>query len=393
MNIKLEDINILGVPLDTEDRDVNWVFNYNEEMYRLVINSDVQNKRWSQSQEFAKSLIFQKLMEKKLVPKYELTEHKLEQYENGDIYRIKDFVYCLPNHCRTLSQKLDCIKLVCKIFQLLEEEQSEFILADPHTNQIGFNYWEPQYIDIGSFSPINRENAKENAVNHFSEHMLKEFGLTYKRNWNELIADSEKVELSIPKFFWSDYGDGVDQREKDIVLPWIESKEEEIKTIVDVGSNAGGFAKLFASLRYGVVAIEEDEYSLNKLYKNSNGKNIFCAKINVLENLLNDWWSSWENLIKSDLVFCSSITHHLYKAGMNFKQQANLWSKLGTKFAIIEMIDKTDIHVKQWDLDNEYTQHQFLLALKADWELLKIKASPTQGRCWYFFRKRDLTNG
>ena len=75
------------------ERDVNWVFRYNNSLYRLIINSDIQQGRWKHIQEFMKGPEIKELMERKYIPRYEITDLKLEGYESGDIYKIIDEAY------------------------------------------------------------------------------------------------------------------------------------------------------------------------------------------------------------------------------------------------------------------------------------------------------------
>jgi hypothetical protein len=142
---------------------------------------------------------------------------------------------------------------------------------------------------------------------------------------------------------------------------------------------------------YGVVSIDNEEFSLNELYKNSRGNRIFCAKIDVVGSRDNaEWWERWDKVVASDVVFCSSITHHLYKSGMDWYKQAELWRDIGKKYLIVEMIDSTDKFVKEWNMGGDYTKEKFLQVLEKDWWLLDTKPSDTVGRQWYFLKKGGI---
>ena len=153
-----------------ENSDPNFVFIYQDLMYRLIINSDKEHGRWGKIQEFCKSKVFNYLQVRGLIPVYTLTDFKLEGYEQGDIYRIIDIAFIPGPTQMTPSQRLDCLRIVCKIQIALEDYESSFSLTDVHYAQFGFLWSKPIYIDTGSFS------ERSNMLDEHLKPMLDEFG-------------------------------------------------------------------------------------------------------------------------------------------------------------------------------------------------------------------------
>ena len=185
-----------------EDSDPNFVFIYQDLMYRLIINSDKEYGRWEKIQEFCKSKVFNALQIRGLIPVFAPTHFKLEGYEQGDIYRIIDIAFIPGPTQMTPSQRLDCLRIVCKIQIALEDYESSFSLTDVHYAQFGFLWSKPIYIDTGSFS------ERSNMLDEHLKPMLDEFGLAFGGDWEKLLHDIYHVKVEIPKGEWSNYDNG-----------------------------------------------------------------------------------------------------------------------------------------------------------------------------------------
>jgi SAM-dependent methyltransferase len=381
--IPFKEIEVLGNPLDTENRDVNFVFKHKGLLFRLIINSCVEENRWFGIKEFVKGKEFGELMRRKYIPRHEITSLKLEGYLDGDIYRILDEVFCFSDEHRTIGQKLDCLKLICNIQILLEEIGSGYCLTDVHHLQFGFNYSFPVYIDIGSFC----ENRKVGMlVEHFNK-MLFPFGLKFDGDWGRLLTEIENYQITLGKGEWGEYTNTALFEECTMAHDFVKEKAHN-KTFMDVGCNTGGAAKFFNNRGYNVIAIDYEEYALNMLYKDSAGRKVFCLKADLTEN-----YDLRKKEISADVVFCSSVTHHLCRKGFYFDKQAALWNIFCKKFLIVEYIDVIDFHVSQWtEIDGRYSRKKFLNSLKAEWEVIKMLPENERERNWYFLQKRG-SNG
>jgi len=388
-----------GKILEIDDhRDVNWVFNFNNSMYRLIINSEIQYGRWGRIQEFMRGREAKELMNRGFIPRYELTNMKLEGYENGDVYKIIDNVFCVYDdegeNFRTVGQQLDCLRLVCDISFLLEEMKSSYFLTDVSFFNVGFNYSKPVFIDVGSFSTVGKfwiSESIQKMLNFCGNHSGHYFNLHFKNNWYNLREDLNKVTIKLEKGEWGEYSNLSHlEYESKIAFEWLESKSD-IKTIIDVGCGNGEFSKLFCYKGYNIIAIDYNEYCIDRLYKSSSGMNIFCMKMDIIKDYTSILGRYWKEYISGDVAFCSSIMHHLYHSenNMTFEKQETLWNKIATKYLIIEYIDKNDSCLVDWTFGEDYTKDNFLKSFDENWELLDTKPSEYPDRCWYFFKKRE----
>lgn len=396
---KIVDGKILHININ---RDCNWVLYYKGELYRLIINSKKhQIARWENIQEFVKSNDFKSLIENGYVPKLELTDLKLEGFEDGDIYKVEKVFYSCRNFL-TLNKLLNCLKLLCKIHILLKNNNSLYHITDPHFDNFGFKYYNPLYIDIGSFSI--KSKTCENYVNEIITTIFNERieNNLLKRdckkpflsgNWEQFLQTLENFQYNLNKGEWGNYSNsGQLEYESNIVLNWI--KNINIKSIIDIGCCKGEFAKVFSDNGYSVIAIDNEEFVLDELYKNSKNTKIDCLLLDVINS--NPPFYDWKSNVKSDVIFCSSIIHHLYRKGLNFKAQEELWNKIGKKYIIIEYIDNTDEFVKAWKekglpIYNDYNIQNFLDSFKNNWEFLDKKQNGKYtNRFWYFFKKRNM---
>jgi len=396
MLIKKEEIHFVNTGFTEDAGDPNRLFIYKEKLYRLIQNSNLQKGRWEAIQEFCESVEFERLMESGYVPNYLLTEYELEGY-TGDIYFVQELPFCTSYKHRSSEQILDCCKLICKINLLLSSLNSEYRLSDAHGDQFLFYFSTPVCVDIGSFS-----KKHENWAILSIEAMLKRLNVKNKfslsQGWNNILSVLNKIKLTDKKETWSDYGGGnlpissdkilIDSEAK-LIMGFINQKDD-IKTIIDIGCNKGRFSRVFAKNGKLVFAIDNTESVINELHKNTKLLNltIGSANIDVTKEEPTTGYLNWKNRIISDLVFCSSITHHLHRSGFNFKKQASLWSHLSTKYLIVEYIDTNDIHVSRWEVEKDYTKEEFENSLLTSWNIIEIKPSTSVGRYWYFLEKK-----
>ena len=373
--IPFNEIKILSV--QAENADVNFVFEYQGLILRLIINSDKEEGRWANIQEFCKSWHFKKLMKHGLIPVHIKTGKKLEGFESGDVYIVQR-VFIPGSWQLTPSQKIDCLIMMCKIQIALSD--IDICLTDVHWGNVGFLWSRPVYIDIGSFS------ERSSILDMHLPLLLDEFGLTFDGDWERLLHDLYHVKVEIPKGEWSDYDNGAALAQSEMTYNWIKDLPHQ-KTLTDIGCSSGGFVKYFLEKGYGVIAVESDEYLIDKLYRETRGKQVFCLKAEINAGSINK-----PELFKSDIVLASSITHHLTRQGFTFNQQAELWEAICNRYLIVEFIDRTDIHVCQWkELDENYTKENFLNSFKDKWRILDEK-SDSPNRYWYFIEKLNGAN-
>lgn len=362
-----------------ENSDINFVFSRKDKLYRLIINDEKEAGRWSGIQEFCKSWHFKKLQALGLIPRQDKTSLKLEGYEKGDIYEIKDIAFIPGTAPRLLpSQKIDCLIMICKIQIALAD--IDICLTDVHHGNVGFLWSKPVYIDTGSFS------ERSCILDTHLPSLLDEFGLTFYGDWERLLHDLYHLKVEIPKGEWSDYTNDASLAQCELTYNWIKDLPHE-KTLTDIGCSGGGFVKYFLEKGYSVIAVESDEYLIDKLYCETRGKQVFCLKAEINAGSINR-----PELFKSDIVLASSITHHLARQGFTFEKQAELWQAICNRYLIVEFIDRTDIHVSKWtEIDENYTKENFLNSFKDKWRILDEK-SDSPNRYWYLIEKLNGAN-
>jgi len=149
--------------------------------------------------------------------------------------------------------------------------------------------------------------------------------------------------------------------------------------MIDIGANKGFFSKL--SLECGVqevVAIDLDEYSLDKLREEAKNDKLNIWTVNI------DLMNYSENInhyarygvfpplfkrINADFCICFALVHHVcYFNSYIFEEFAERIYKFCNKILLIEFVHYTDIHLsgpiyegndKSW-----YTQENFIVAMK-----------------------------
>jgi hypothetical protein len=102
-------------------------------------------------------------------------------------------------------------------------------------------------------------------------------------------------------------------------------------SFIDIGCNDGIFSLLLAREGLKGLAIDLDEYALNKLYS-------FVKKHDEISLAIA--FGSFMSVFKqAELVLALALTHHLYLSqNMSFDQIAQQLSKISTKFVITEFM-------------------------------------------------------
>lgn len=374
--------------------DPNRLFKYKNKLYRIIQNSTIQNARWKYIQEFLKSDNFKTLTELNYIPEYKAANIKLENNLNCDIYEVEKIKPCLKHNYMITQQKIDLVKLICKINSKLYELNSKFRTPDCHLGQLTFKYYNPIYLDIGSFSHKNEEGSHSKIIK-----FLNDYNINCKtdRTFKTYLEELNKIKINIDEGKWGKYGDALPKTKKEItknlnqefklISEWLDIISN-CKTITDLGCNQGNFSQLFAIKGYKILVIDNCEYALNKLYNNTKKLKlpITVALIDVNKDR-----SEWIEESGSDILFLSSITHHLYKQNMKWKEQVELWNKLAKKYIFVEYIDNSDIHVSKWNMENNYNMKAFEKSFSKNWNLIKkTKNSGEKGiqRYWYLFKRK-----
>lgn len=138
---------------------------------------------------------------------------------------------------------------------------------------------------------------------------------TYEQNFSnqELLQIINKLELIDSNTTWKNYHNEFESdlnkhpRLKKIIEIIQEYKP---KTLVDLASNAGEFAKsILDKCKFveHVVCIDRDHYAINKLFNTSQGYNITP----LYDDLTNDYYLTLSDKPIGELVLALALTHHL----------------------------------------------------------------------------------
>ncbi len=190
---------------------------------------------------------------------------------------------------------------------------------------------------------------------------------------------------------------------------YINSKEEVIRTwlaatkpnsVLDLGANTGRFSFIASSYTNKVIALESDETCVDEIDKEISLKknnNTFPLIGDLSEpspalGLMNKEFSTIFDRASSEMVLGLALVHHLYfTKDMSFAQIAEIFSRLSTKYLIVEFIPNEDRKVKgliqiKPHRARDYTLESFKDNLTAYYELIETKALVSSTRILMLFK-------
>jgi hypothetical protein len=403
-----------------QSKDDNKLFIWEDELFRLISSEGNTSDRWARLNKFVTSPQFSNLVENRYVPRFTPTEIKIKGWP-GYIYRVESIDFTTQSIEWTLLQKVDALNLICNINTKLIQSGSDFIANDCNLAQVTFHNSNPIFLDIGSFSDTMSQLAKSKFCNDFSAVMrqLKLPSRPVVESFNERDASSwERAKTALdalsadyitdqePRSVWDNYGKHVTPEFTAIYNP--RGKEEryllsrigglpDLNSVFDAGASNGRLSLLFAAHGKQVLSADYAKRALSNTYLSSKKLKlpITVAYIDLVNPIqphdppLNNEFDDWNRRLRADAVVASSITHHLYRAGMSFDDQAERLGSIASKYMLIEYIDPSDKHVKKWGVGEDYTRGQFLKSFSRDWDILE-EGNPVQPeRTWFVMKKRN----
>ena len=209
-----------------------------------------------------------------------------------------------------------------------------------------------------------------------------------------LILD--QLELNPPKSQWSNY-----REESALVLAYqgnFNNPDSRFKTVIDlaiksgaysfidIGCNDGIFSLLLAREGLKGLAIDLDDYAINKLYS-------FVRKHDEISLSIASG-SFMSVFTQAELVLALALTHHLYLSqNMSFDQIAQQLSKITTKFVITEFMPDglggSSHHPEPYPnpLPEEYCLSNFTVALEKYFNHVEIINYSRDTNLSYFSRR------
>ena len=370
---------------------------------RIPKGSQYHSGRWSRLWEFCQSDLFRQLQVEGFIMPHEL---------NSDGTWAKTKLIRPDTSFRVWTNLMlrDAMLNACNMNLFLIENQptnDRFIAVDANAGNLGFNFCDPIYIDIGSFT--HRHNLNHIVREHMAScHANARLNIDWSgcKDLNDLKSALEGWSEFEAPGHWDDYSQvdwPVDRskitprsKEEDLILRWCRSGL--VSTAIDVGCNSGRLSLLLAREGIEVIGVDSCPSPMNRLYRAARSMKlpISCIVLDV-----SDLWKShnaelmcvakfhrtWQQM-RSEACIASSVMHHLSKQ-MNFSEQARLWDDLSDRYLMIEWIDPTDVHLKSWDLPEWYRHDVWLKSLTDEgWEILETVAGiEVPERTWYLMRK------
>jgi SAM-dependent methyltransferase len=128
------------------------------------------------------------------------------------------------------------------------------------------------------------------------------------------------------------------------------------QSVLDVGCNRGWYSLLASHLGCQVVAFDNDEPSVTKLYLDGkeNGLSIFPLIMDFTSpspgyGLCNQSLAPANDRLRCDMVMALGLVHHLvFKRQLDFDQIVPGLSTLSKRWLLLEFIPREDHYVREW---------------------------------------------
>lgn len=368
--------------------DENKLYYKDGKIYRYT-PTVYNDPRWGHQLDFMASPFFDELQDRRLVPRHTLVDKTSEFH----VYEVEVLHFITRPWEHTQHQNVQILKTVCDIQVVLKDFKLN--LTDSHLYNFAFNGTKPMLLDVGSID-TNCEIVGP-----------------FKTNCQEYVPQAKpEIDIALESGDWkrcSEILSGVvseqpySERYPDMGWEELAALNTELvkcdfDTVVDLGGNCGFVsAQLFKNKRS--IVVDCDKPMLVKGFKNAIKENLqhnfayfnitnpcepHCPSVNPYQSEdLHKFhiYAGWMSRLRSDMVFASSISHHLLRAGMNFEKIAKMCDKLATKYIFFEIIDHSDACTPGW-YGPDVNIANFLKFLP-DWKLVKTLPQKEHTRKWH----------
>ncbi|MBX7122555.1 MAG: class I SAM-dependent methyltransferase [Opitutaceae bacterium] len=184
---------------------------------------------------------------------------------------------------------------------------------------------------------------------------------------------------------------------------WLSGVNGEVCTVLDLGCNKGLFAQIARMRGFTVAGIDTDPGAIDDMYAFTAYSNmsISCGIVDFVSpregvGMLTNPLPSVVERMRSDLVLCVAVTHHLYfgRYHMSFDLIVRLLAMYSKKYVIVEFVPKEDSFLKGYypESTNEarYTSEGFAQAVSQVFQILEVHPSIPEGRSLFFLKKYDV---
>ncbi|MFT3935550.1 MAG: hypothetical protein QM726_18125 [Chitinophagaceae bacterium] len=215
----------------------------------------------------------------------------------------------------------------------------------------------------------------------------------------------ESISLPATKTSWNNYYEETilshdyAKAKLAILEEWL--KDLPGKTLLDIGTNTGMFAKAAANAGKFTVAIDSDHACIDQLYndkKEQNGSSILPLCVDIANPSPAIGWSNAERAsfterAKADIVMALALVHHLaIGKNISFEQIAAAFEAMAPVL-IIEFVPKEDEKVQlllkdRKDIFDHYCKETFEKVFSNRLEILKVQPIPGTGRMLYLMKRK-----
>jgi SAM-dependent methyltransferase len=187
-----------------------------------------------------------------------------------------------------------------------------------------------------------------------------------------------------------DFGPGTSwTRKQEALLSLL--KDQEIRSVLDLGANTGHYARLAAAHRREVLATDFDPMLVDAIYVQALSKNlpVYPAVLDFTfptepGGVEFRWFKPSTERYAADLVLCFALTHHMVfgKYRLDFEQIARGIRSFSRKWALIEYVERGKIQPSTWrpDADCWYSVENFAEVLRRHFHVVDILPPATDGR-------------
>ncbi|MEW6278331.1 MAG: class I SAM-dependent methyltransferase [Candidatus Eremiobacterota bacterium] len=213
-----------------------------------------------------------------------------------------------------------------------------------------------------------------------------------------LYRDVQSIRLRVPRTEWSDYQEWPsfdDPASWTIKQRHIGSLYEKLQpeSVVDVACNLGWYATLAARRGVRVVAFDQDESCVSKLYLSARQENLPLTPlcVDALRPTPSFGWNleqfpSLLQRVRGDMVVALALIHHLViTQWQSFERVVTALSSLTQRCLVLEYVPLTDEMARkllsyQRESFDWYTLDNLAAALKARFSEVEVLPSHPEGR-------------
>lgn len=419
------------------------VFYWQNRVFRAINDADV----WERYRGIVQSPLMGELINAGMIETWIPEDVSLDGCVGVLEHKRVDFLSVLSEW--TMHMLWDAAKMYLDVALVLAKHDLTF--KDGHPWNVAFDYCAPKMIDFGSIISVNESSRwcdefrirfvaplaahKMKITRKLADEMLYEYvhgvGLTllnsrvgaffpYRlgvliQRYKKAIQENKRLETvrivekmrgfleelkpDVVKEEWADYIQmpekefAAQKAKADAVLAVLEEFQPD--TVLDMGANKGWHAFMAESRGCKVVAFDYESYCVDQIY--IRGKE---TKSRILPLRMNfslptaslgialGYKDAYERFC-SDVTLALGMTHHLsLRQNLRFSHIARIISKFTKRASAVEFVRPDDIHLRNWNIPEGYSQENFVKAM-SEHGLELIRESRTMPtRSVLVFKKR-----